>query len=48
MMTPAALSTLTTSFDTEKDRIKAIGAWSAAIPLASVIGVLMGGLYCGD
>ena len=27
-----------------KDRIKAIGAWSGTIPLASVLGVLLGGL----
>jgi EmrB/QacA subfamily drug resistance transporter len=41
MMTPAALSILTTSFSGGTDRIKAIGAW---IPLASVFGVLLGGL----
>ncbi len=44
MMTPAALSILTTSFPEGRDRIKAIGAWSATIPLASVFGVLLGGL----
>jgi EmrB/QacA subfamily drug resistance transporter len=44
MMTPAALSILTTSFPNDKDRIKAIGAWSGTIPLASVFGVLLGGL----
>jgi EmrB/QacA subfamily drug resistance transporter len=44
MMTPAALSILTTSFPDDKDRIKAIGAWSGTIPLASVVGVLAGGL----
>src|SRR6266566_4323221 len=27
-----------------RDRIKAIGAWSATIPLASAFGVLLGGL----
>jgi len=44
MMTPAALSILTTTFSSDKDRIKAIGAWSGTIPLASVLGVLLGGL----
>ena len=44
MMTPAALSILTTTFNGEKDRVKAIGAWSATIPLASAVGVLLGGL----
>ena len=44
MMTPAALSILTTSFPNDKDRMKAIGAWSGTIPLASVFGVLLGGL----
>ena len=44
MMTPAALSILTTSFAEGSDRVKAIGAWSGTIPLASAIGVLAGGL----
>jgi EmrB/QacA subfamily drug resistance transporter len=44
MMTPAALSILTTSFADGEDRIKALGAWSATIPLASAVGVLAGGL----
>ena len=44
MMTPAALSTLTTSFTEGTERVKAIGAWSATIPLASAVGVLAGGL----
>src|SRR5262245_51365707 len=44
MMTPAALSILTTSFPEGKDRTKAIGLWSATIPLAAVIGVLASGL----
>jgi hypothetical protein len=43
MMTPAALSILTAAFCGDKDRIKAIGAWSGTIPLASVLGVLLGG-----
>jgi EmrB/QacA subfamily drug resistance transporter len=44
MMTPAALSILTTSFTEGTYRVKAIGAWSATIPLASAVGVLAGGL----
>ncbi|MGD0699662.1 MAG: DHA2 family efflux MFS transporter permease subunit [Trebonia sp.] len=44
MMTPAALSILTTSFTGGRDRIKAIGVWSGTIPLASAAGVLLGGL----
>jgi EmrB/QacA subfamily drug resistance transporter len=44
MMTPAALSILTTSFTNGSDRVKAIGAWSGTIPLASAVGVLAGGL----
>jgi EmrB/QacA subfamily drug resistance transporter len=44
MMTPAALSILTTSFPGGRDRIKAIGVWSGTIPLASVFGVMLGGL----
>jgi EmrB/QacA subfamily drug resistance transporter len=44
MMTPAALSILTTSFTEGKDRTKAIGLWSATIPLGAVIGVLAGGV----
>src|SRR5262249_30896730 len=38
MMTPAALSILTTTFVEGKDRTKAIGLWSATIPLGAVIG----------
>jgi EmrB/QacA subfamily drug resistance transporter len=44
MMTPSALSTLTTSFTEGKDRVKALGVWSGTIPLASAVGVLAGGL----
>src|SRR6516162_9635893 len=44
MMTPAALSILTTSFTEGADRVKAIGVWSGTIPLASAVGVLLGGL----
>jgi EmrB/QacA subfamily drug resistance transporter len=44
MMTPAALSILTTSFTEGSDRVKALGLWSGTIPLASAVGVLAGGL----
>jgi EmrB/QacA subfamily drug resistance transporter len=44
MMTPAALSILTTSFTEGADRVKALGVWSGTIPLASAVGVLAGGL----
>jgi len=43
MMTPAAVSILTTTFTQGKERTKAIGFWSATIPLGAVIGVLAGG-----
>ena len=44
MMTPAALSILTTSFADGTDRIKALGLWSATVPLASALGVTLGGI----
>jgi len=44
MMTPAALSILTTSFTTNSERIKALGIWSATVPLASALGVTLGGV----
>ncbi len=44
MMTPAALSILTTSFPDGTDRIKALGVWSATVPLASALGVTLGGV----
>jgi EmrB/QacA subfamily drug resistance transporter len=44
MMTPAALSILTTSFTEGSDRIKALGVWSATVPLASALGVTLGGV----
>jgi MFS family permease len=43
-MTPAALSILTTTFSEPRDRVKALGVWSGTIPLASAVGVLLGGL----
>jgi EmrB/QacA subfamily drug resistance transporter len=47
LMTPAALSILTTTFPEGRDRQKAIGVWSATIPLASVVGVVLGGVFAG-
>jgi EmrB/QacA subfamily drug resistance transporter len=44
MMTPAALSILTTSFSEGSERIKALGIWSATVPLASALGVTLGGV----
>ena len=44
MMTPSGLSILTTSFPEGPDRHKAIGVWSATIPIASVLGVVLGGV----
>jgi EmrB/QacA subfamily drug resistance transporter len=44
MMTPAALSILTTSFTEGTDRVKALGVWAGTLPLASAVGVLAGGL----
>jgi EmrB/QacA subfamily drug resistance transporter len=44
MMTPAALSILTTSFTDGSDRVKSLGVWSATVPLASALGVTLGGV----
>ena len=44
MMTPAALSILTTTFNTGTDRTRALGAWGAAGGLAAALGVISGGL----
>ncbi|MBM9503297.1 MFS transporter [Streptomyces sp. KK5PA1] len=41
---PAALSTLTSTFTTEPARTKALGVWGALAGVASVLGVLFGGL----
>jgi MFS family permease len=38
LMTPAALSILTTSFNAGTDRVKALGAWGGMGGLASVLG----------
>jgi EmrB/QacA subfamily drug resistance transporter len=44
MMTPAALSILTTTFRDGPQRIKAMGAWSAMVPVASALGVVLSGV----
>jgi EmrB/QacA subfamily drug resistance transporter len=43
MMTPAALSILTTTFQ-DSDRHKALGVWAGISGMASAVGVLFGGL----
>ena len=47
MMTPAALSILTTTFNQGTDRLKALGAWGALAGLSSGVGVLLGGVLSG-
>ena len=47
MMTPAALSILTTTFNEGTDRLKALGAWGALAGLSSGVGVLLGGVLSG-
>jgi EmrB/QacA subfamily drug resistance transporter len=44
MMSPAALSILTTSFNRGTDRLKALGAWGAMAGMSSAAGVFLGGL----
>jgi EmrB/QacA subfamily drug resistance transporter len=44
LMLPAALSTLTTTFRTSRDRQSALGVWAAVAGLASAIGILLGGV----
>jgi EmrB/QacA subfamily drug resistance transporter len=44
MMSPAALSSLTTTFRSDSDRHKALGVWAAVSGLAGAAGVLFGGL----
>jgi EmrB/QacA subfamily drug resistance transporter len=47
MMIPAALSILTTSFTTARDRTQALGAWGAVAGIASAVGVFLGGVLSG-
>src|SRR5262249_43612192 len=44
MLSPAALSTLTTSFRSARERHTALGAWAAVSGLGGAVGVLFGGL----
>lgn len=48
MMTPAALSILTTSFHTHGDRVKALGAWGGMGALSGAGGVLLGGVLTSE
>jgi EmrB/QacA subfamily drug resistance transporter len=48
MMTPAALSILTTSFHTHSDRVKALGAWGGAGAMSGAAGVTLGGLLTSE
>jgi EmrB/QacA subfamily drug resistance transporter len=44
LMTPAALSILTTSFNVGTDRVKALGAWGAMGGISGALGVFFGGV----
>jgi EmrB/QacA subfamily drug resistance transporter len=44
LMLPAALSILTTTFTTRKDRQTALGVWAGVAGLASAAGILLGGV----
>jgi EmrB/QacA subfamily drug resistance transporter len=44
MLSPAALSTLTTTFRSSRDRNRALGVWAAVSGLGGAAGVLFGGL----
>src|SRR5215469_9908065 len=44
LMSPAALSILTTSFSYGTDRVKALGIWGAMAGMSSVAGVFLGGV----
>jgi EmrB/QacA subfamily drug resistance transporter len=48
MMTPAALSILTTSFHTRSDRVKALGFWGGMGAMAGASGVLLGGVLTSE
>ena len=47
MMSPAALSILTTTFQ-DSDRHKALGVWAGISGLASAVGLFFGGLLTQD
>jgi MFS family permease len=44
MMSPAALSTLTSTFRSTRDRNTALGVWAAVSGIGGAAGVLFGGL----
>ncbi len=44
MMLPAALSILTTTFEEDRERRVALGAWGGVVGLGAAVGVLLGGL----
>src|SRR6266487_386176 len=44
MLSPAALSTLTTTFRSTRDRNTALGVWAAVSGIGGAVGVLFGGL----
>jgi len=48
IMTPAALSILTTSFHTRGDRVKALGAWGGMGAVSGALGVLFGGVLTSE
>jgi EmrB/QacA subfamily drug resistance transporter len=48
MMTPAALSILTTSFHTRHDRVTALGFWGAMGGLSGAAGALFGGVLTSE
>jgi EmrB/QacA subfamily drug resistance transporter len=48
MMSPAALSILTTSFHSRGDRVKALGAWGGVAALSGALGVIFGGVLTSE
>jgi EmrB/QacA subfamily drug resistance transporter len=44
LMSPSALSMLTTTFSNGSDRVKALGAWGAMAGISSIAGVALGGV----
>jgi EmrB/QacA subfamily drug resistance transporter len=48
MMSPAALSILTTTFNDPADRHRALGTWAGISGLAAAVGVFFGGLLTED
>jgi EmrB/QacA subfamily drug resistance transporter len=47
LITPAALSILTTAYPEGPQRNKALGVWGSLVGIASIIGVIAGGLLAG-